>query len=80
MNSVWLIGASSMAQDYIKVLGHLAVDFTVIGRSEENAKTCASAMQCDVVSGGIKQFLSANPTVCTHAIVSVGVEALYETT
>ena len=80
MNRVWLIGASAMAQDYIKVLGHLAVDFTVIGRSEENAKVCASTMQCDVVSGGLEKFLSDSPTVCSHAIVSVGVEALYSTT
>jgi len=80
MNSAWLIGASVMAQDYIKVLGHLAADFTVVGRSEENAKTCASTMQCDVVSGGLEQFLSASPIVCSHAIVSVGVEALYSTT
>jgi predicted dehydrogenase len=79
MNSVWLIGASSMAQDYIKVLKELERDFTVVGRSEANAKACASSMQCEVISGGLEQFLSAHPTICSHAIVSVGVEALFQT-
>jgi len=79
MSNVWLIGASSMAQDYIKVLKELKRDFIVVGRSEENAKNCAFSMECEVVSGGVEQFLLASPTICSHAIVSVGVEALFQT-
>lgn len=80
MKKVWLIGASLMAQDYIKVLNALNVKTTVIGRGELNAKICAEAMECDVLSGGLDNFLESNPNPCSHAIVSVGVEALYETT
>lgn len=80
MNSVWLVGASLMAQDYIKVLGALDVEMTVIGRSEGNAKVCAEAMNCEVLSGGLRNFLEQKPELVSHAIVSVGVEALFETT
>lgn len=80
MKKVWLIGASLMAQDYIKVLNALNVKTTVIGRGELNAKICAEAMDCEVLSGGLDNFLESNPNPCSHAIVSVGVEALYETT
>ena len=80
MKKIWLIGASLMAQDYIKVLNALNVETIVIGRSETNAKICAEAMDCEVLSGGLDNFLENNPNPCSHAIVSVGVEALYEIT
>jgi len=80
MKKVWLIGASLMAQDYIKVLNALNVETIVIGRSDVNAKICAEAMDCEVLSGGLDNFLENNPNPCSHAIVSVGAEALYKTT
>jgi len=80
MKKVWLVGASVMAQDYIKVLKALDVTLTVIGRGEENANICAENMSCDVLSGGIDNFLSSQPILCDAAIVAVGVEALFETT
>jgi len=80
MNNVWLIGAGGMAQDYIKVLEKLETEFTVIGRGEEAAKKCEDATGCSVVTGGLEGFLNQVPDICTHAIVSVGVEKLYKTT
>lgn len=80
MKHVLLIGAGGMAQDYIKVLKTLDIEFTVIGRNKENAKKCAEAANCHVISGGLESYLSANPQPCSHAIVAVGVEKLYETT
>ncbi len=80
MKKVWLIGASLMAQDYIKVLNDLDVDLTVIGRGKENAKICERNTSCEVLVGGIDNFLLSNPKLCDAAIVSVGVEALFETT
>lgn len=80
MKHIWLIGAGGMAQDYIKVLKNLDIEFTVIGRNEENAKKCAEAANCHVVGGGLASYLAANPQPCSHAIVAVGVEKLYETT
>lgn len=80
MKHVWLIGAGGMAQDYIKVLKNLDIEFTVIGRNEENAARCAEAANCHVISGGLEPYLAANPKPCSHAIVAVGVEELHETT
>lgn len=80
MKNVWLIGAGPMAQDYIKVLEALKTEFTVIGRGQETAQKCEEAMGCKVIVGGLEQFLAMQPELCSHAIVSVGVEKLYETT
>lgn len=80
MEKVWLIGAGGMAQDYIKVLQELSVDFTVIGRGEATAQKCEASTGCTVVTGGLENFLKKEPKSCTHAIVSVGVENLYDTT
>ena len=80
MKNVWLIGAGPMAQDYIKVLEALKTDFLVIGRGKETAQKCEESTGCEVVLGGLNTFLDLKPEVCSHAIVSVGVEKLYETT
>lgn len=80
MENIWLIGAGPMAQDYIKVLEALKTNFTVIGRGEETARKCQEATGCNVIIGGLTGFLLGKPEKCSHAIVSVGVEKLYETT
>lgn len=80
MKHIWLIGAGGMAQDYIRVLQNIKADFTVIGRSESTAKKCEKATGCHVIRGGLEEFIATNPILCTHAIVAVGVEKLYETT
>ena len=80
MQKVWLIGAGNMAQDYIQVLKALNVDFTVLGRGQITAQKCEEETGCKVVLGGLDQFLATQPKACSHAIVSVGVEKLYETT
>jgi len=80
MNNIWLIGAGGMAQDYIKVLKELEKKITVIGRGEETAIKCKEVTGCEVLVGGLTSFLKTNPKICSHAIVSVGVEKLYETT
>lgn len=80
MKNIWLIGAGLMAQDYIKVLEALETNFIVIGRGEDTAQKCEEATGCEVVIGGLETFLASDPKVCSHAIVSVGVEKLYETT
>jgi len=80
MNNIWLIGAGAMAQDYIKVLDALNTTLTIIGRGSENAEKCKTITGSKVVSGGLHNFLLETPTVCSHAIVAVGVEKLFETT
>ncbi len=80
MKKIWLIGAGGMAQDYIKVLQGLDEDFIVIGRGEDTAKKCQETTGCQVQTGGLSEYLSTNPEKCSHAIIAVGVEKLYETT
>lgn len=80
MNNTWLIGAGGMAVDYIKVLQALGKSFTVIGRSKESATACKKATGCEVIAGGLTDYLSRNPALPSHAIVAVGVEMLCETT
>lgn len=80
MQAVWLVGSGVMAQDYIRVLKGLNVNVVVIGRGGDSARKCEEATGCPVITGGLEQFLATSPTTCTHAIVSVGVEALANTT
>jgi predicted dehydrogenase len=77
---VWLIGAGGMAVDYAKVLKALNVEFLVIGRGEQSAQGFHGATGCGVVVGGLGAYLLTKPKMPTHAIVSVGVENLHETT
>lgn len=79
-DKIWLIGAGAMAQDYIKVLQGLNKDFVIIGRSEDSAKKCQESTGCKVKVGGLDKYISNSNNICSHAIVSVGVEKLFETT
>jgi predicted dehydrogenase len=76
---VLIVGASKMAQDYIKVLKDLKVEFTIIGRGAENAKECEKITNHKVITGGIEKFLNNNQHTFSHAIVAVGIENLYKT-
>ncbi|WP_157351582.1 Gfo/Idh/MocA family oxidoreductase [Aliarcobacter butzleri] len=79
-NKIWLIGAGGMAQDYIKVLQGLNKDFVVIGRGDETAKKCQESTGCSVEVGGLDKYIANSNNICSHAIVAVGVEKLFETT
>lgn len=79
-NNTWLIGAGIMAQDYIKVLNDLDTEVTVIGRSETSAAKFQKETGVNVILGGIDNYINSKPQIPTHAIVSVGVEKLFETT
>jgi predicted dehydrogenase len=80
MNKVWLIGAGTMAQSYIKVLNSLKKEFDIITRSKETAQKCEESSNCEVISGGLEEFLKSNPQLPSHVIVAVNVEYLYHIT
>ena len=80
MKKIWLIGAGEMAQDYVKVLDALKTSTTIIGRGKESAKKFKEHSGKNVKIGGLHSFLSKSPEPCSHAIVAVGVEKLFETT
>lgn len=74
--NIWVIGSGAMAGEYIKVLKDLDVSFTVIGRGEKSATLCKEEHGCDVIAGGLEKYLNTRPSICSHAIVSVGVDQL----
>jgi predicted dehydrogenase len=79
--NVLLIGVSQMAIDYLKVLKALDVKYTIVGNSKQGTDVFFEKTQEHAVSGGIQHFLKNNTNLdFTHAIVAVGVEALYEST
>jgi predicted dehydrogenase len=80
MKKVWLIGSGEMSQEYMKVLESFNVTTTIIGRGKNSANKFKNVTGRDVQIGGLDSFLSKNPEVCSYAIVSVGVEKLFEIT
>ncbi len=80
MSNTWLIGAGNMSQAYIKVLDELQNDYIVIGRGEESAIKCREFTTKPVVSGGLDTFLKDQPSLPSHAIVSVSSDELSHTT
>lgn len=80
MNKVWLIGSGVMAQDYLKVLNNLKAKTTIIGRGANSAKKFKEITGRNVEIGGLQNFLSNNSDICSHAIIAVGIEKLFETT
>ena len=74
-NSIWLIGAGGMSQEYAKVLRGLNKDFIVIGRGEDSAKKFEENTNCHVIRGGVDTALEKYP-LPSSAIVSVGVADL----
>ena len=80
MKKVWLIGAGVMAQDYLKVLEDLKVPTTIIGRGKASAMKFKLSTGKNVELGGLQRFLSNSKDICSHAIIAVGAEKLFETT
>ena len=77
---IWLIGAGEMSVNYLKVLEAKNEKFIVIGRGEVSATKYQKETGKTVVMGGLKIFLTTNPEIPASAIVSVGVDQLYNTT
>jgi predicted dehydrogenase len=77
---IWLIGAGGMSADYVKVLKAQNKKFIVIGRGNASATKFETDTGKIVVTGGLESFLKTNPEKPTAAIVSVGVEQLYNST
>lgn len=77
--NVWLIGAGTMAQDYVKVLEALSTQIHVIGRGEQSASQFLEKTGLPVVSGGVGKYLAQSPSLPDAAIVCVGIETLAST-
>ena len=73
-----LIGAGGMSVDYAKVLKAQQQTFDVICRSKKSAEIFFKKTGIRCHTGGIEKFLDGTNRVPSHAIVSVGVEMLFE--
>jgi len=82
MQKVLVIGSGYMASEYLKVLNHLNVDVTVIGRGEKKVNELSSQYEnFKFFSGGLSNFLNSNPNLENYLIInSVNVKFLRQTT
>lgn len=78
--NVWLIGSGVMSQAYAAVLKAQGAEVMVIGRGEASARSFEAASGLPVRPGGLAAFLATGSAPADAAIVSVGVEALADTT
>ena len=76
-NKVWIIGASQMAIDYYNVLDNLQQEVIVVGRGIESAELFEKQTDTKPFVGGLKEYLTTNPSQPSHVIVAVGVEQLF---
>ncbi|QUX94499.1 myo-inositol 2-dehydrogenase [Marinomonas sp. CT5] len=77
---IWLIGSGGMSVDYTTVLNSLGVDYIVVGRGANSAEEFKKRAGVDVVVGGTEKLISESTEVPDAAIISVGVEQLYNVT
>ena len=75
-NPIWLVGASKISQDYLKVLVALKKPFEVIGRRKKSALSFYKKTRHNVKVGGVK--LNLKSYVPNTAIVAVGVDRLFQ--
>jgi predicted dehydrogenase len=75
-----LIGSGPMAVEYAKVLKAQERDFNVIGRGAASAASFTEKTGVPVLAGGLERAIASGRVAGAQAaIVSVGVEALFET-
>lgn len=73
-----LVGTGVMAKEYIKVLDDINVETIVIGRGEKSSLDFSKITKSKVFSGGILKYINSQDNLPNYAIISVGVEDLYE--
>ena len=75
--TIWLIGASDLAQEYCKVMQQLGLKFSVICRTEVSSQNFHQNTGVQAISGGVDRALTKYKSPDT-AIVAVGIEDLKE--
>lgn len=79
-NEIWLVGSGLMGMEYAKVLKALNYDFKIITRGINNANKLRDSLGCDVIVGGVEEFIKKNNYIPKFAINAVGIDALTEVT
>lgn len=75
---VLLVGAGYMAKEYVKVLNAQHVNFSVVGRGNENASIFEQEIGAEVLAGGLEVVYEQLQVKPTHAIVASTLESLEE--
>lgn len=78
--NIWLVGTSSMAIEYAKVLHGLDKKFITIGRGESNANIFEKYTEYPVIRGGVENYLSTKPIIPEHVIVAANIDNLKDIT
>ena len=76
MSKIWLIGAGPMAQEYIKVLDDMKINYSIIGRSRGSVDEIRAMTEAEVVGGGYELFLASKPDCAEFAIICLQVHQL----
>ena len=79
MKKIWIIGAGTIASEYVKVLQSLGEDFIVIGRGAESANSFFNKTGVRPIEGGLDLFLQTNPEKPERVINCVQSRNLAET-
>ena len=74
-----LFGVGSMGREYTKILRHLEVEFSVVGRSETGVQNFFFDTGIRAVSGGVAGWKKNRATSTESAIVAVNLESLSQT-
>jgi predicted dehydrogenase len=76
---VLLIGAGSIAIDYVKILNHLSIQYTVVGRSAAGVEAFEKQSSVVAIAGGLQRLKKEEISGFDYAIVAVNVEELADT-
>jgi len=76
MSKIWLIGAGPMAQEYVKVLDDMKVDYSIVGRRRGSVDEIRAITEAEVIEGGYEQFLASKPDCAEFAIICLQVHQL----
>lgn len=80
VKKVVLLGAGEMGFEYSKVLRHLGVDFSVVGRSVAGVERFNALTGLMAMPNGLSEWKKHRETDAEFAIVAVSVEELSKTT
>jgi len=77
-NSVLLVGAGYMAEEYAKVLIAQGRNFVTVGRGKKRVSELSDKLNIDVYEGGINKYIENHVDLPQSAIVAVSVGNLSE--
>ena len=77
--NVALFGAGPMAMDYVKVLKHLGVNFTVTGRSHDGIQKFKEYTGITAIPGGVPGWKKQGDIKAEYGIIAVSFECLADT-